>query len=110
MIPSDSHAPSRPPTVPPDAVWKGLVASARAAGRLGESDSEVAAPYGFTTRVVAQWREIREQEKRLAVWQRLSWRAALASLALSGLVAVSQQSTWSGDDRPLLEPPAFEIP
>lgn len=112
MIPSDSPAqdPSRRPVVPPETVWQRLVNSARVTGRFGGSELDEAAPYGFATRVVAQWREIREQEKRLAIWQRLSWRAALASVALSGLVVVSQRGTWSGDDRPLLEPPAFEIP
>jgi hypothetical protein len=61
-----------------DRQWQKLVAAARRAG----DDGEVAAPYGFATRVVAQ---ALARPRPVGAWiERYSWRA----LGISCLVAV----------------------
>jgi hypothetical protein len=94
----------------PDPVWNRLTTAAKA--RLhqpSEPDrSPEIAPLGFSTRVVALWREAREADRRLALWQRISWRAAFASIALCGLVDVAQRT--SGNPGALLEAPSLELP
>ena len=47
---------------------------------------DVAAPFGFATRVSARWRELRAGEV-YAAWERLSLRAALASSVVALVVA-----------------------
>ncbi|MFI5357883.1 MAG: hypothetical protein ACHQ4G_11160 [Opitutales bacterium] len=63
---------------PKDKIWQRLVAAAR----LAADDRDMAAPYGFATRVVAQaW-----SERRLA--RSLVERFSLQALGVSCLVAV----------------------
>jgi anti-sigma-K factor RskA len=100
--PGDGRA-SGPPA------WNRLAAAARKARAEAGAGREDAAPYGFSTRVVALWRQAREEERRLALWQRLSWRAAFASLALCAIVVVAGRQEVA-DDRPLLEPPSISLP
>ena len=94
----------------PHPAWPRLTAAARAAQPAVAAGGDDAAPYGFSTRVVARWRQLREEEQRLAVWQRVSWRAAFASLALGAMVVVSQSGGAGASDLPLLEPPSFTLP
>jgi hypothetical protein len=64
------------------------------------------APYGFATRVVAQWRQARRDEA-LRRWSFWSLRAALGSVAVCGLLAVLSSRE---DDSPiLLSPPPAEF-
>ena len=89
----------------PDVIWNRLTAARKA--RRSQAGNE-SAPFGFATRVVALWRETREADRRLALWQRVSWRAAIASLALCGLVALAQRTGTSHSL--LLEPPSLDLP
>jgi anti-sigma-K factor RskA len=91
----------------PDLIWNRLTAARKARPAQAEAGNETA-PFGFATRVVALWRETREADRQLALWQRVSWRAAIASLALCGLVALAQRAGTSSDT--LLEPPALDLP
>lgn len=93
----------------PHSAWPHLTAAARAA-RTAAAAREEEAPYGFSTRVVSRWRQAQEADRRLALWQRLSWRAAFASLALCAVVAVSQRSRPGAAEGVLLEPPALSFP
>jgi anti-sigma-K factor RskA len=95
------------PAGPP--AWNRLAAAARKARAEAGADRDEAAPFGFSTRVVALWRQAREEERRLALWQRVSWRAAFASLALCAVVAVAGRQEVA-QDRPLLEPPSISFP
>jgi hypothetical protein len=94
----------------PHPAWPRLTAAARTARQAAAAARDDAAPYGFSTRVVARWRQVREEEQRLALWQRVSWRAAFASLALGAMVVVSQGGGAGAADHPLLEPPSFNLP
>lgn len=63
-------------------------------------------PFGFTIKVVAQWR-VMQRDAALRRWSFISLRAALGSAALCGLVAVFH---FSKEDSPILfEPPASEF-
>ncbi len=115
MTPFDPEFQPRPPrpgpqTPAPGAAWQRLAAGARIVRRERDSVRDSAAPFGFAARVVARWREIREQESRLALWQRISWRAAVASLALTAVVVFMQRGLWTAAERPLLEPPVITFP
>jgi hypothetical protein len=65
-----------------DGSWTGLANR----HRRSNEHREDAAPFGFSARVAAQWREIRRGEV-FAAWERLSWRAALASSVVAVVVA-----------------------
>ena len=101
---SDRGLPAAPP------VWHRLTSAARAAREAAAVGRDDSAPFGFSTRVVALWRQAREEERRLALWQRLSWRAAAASLTLCAVLAVAQRGTEAAGNPPLLEPPAITFP
>jgi hypothetical protein len=102
--PSDRELPVAPPA------WRRLASAARAERRQASARKDDAAPFGFSTRVVALWRQARDEERRLALWQRLSWRAAFASLALCAMVAVAQRGGGADSELPLLQPPAIAFP
>jgi hypothetical protein len=88
-------------------VWQRLIAIARATRFERQIDpSSEAAPFGFVTRVLAQVREAREAERRLALWQRIAWRSAFASMLLCGLVFLGQRSNTAGES--LIVPPAID--
>ncbi len=89
--------------------WTRVASHARTArtARTARPEPDAAAPFGFATRLAAQWAAVRESERRLALWQRLSWRAALASLALGAAVVLTQRTPQRG---PLLEAPAIPLP
>jgi hypothetical protein len=57
-------------------------------------------PFGFATRVVAQWRAARRDES-LRRWANWSFRTALASMAACALLALVQTSR---NDRSILLP------
>jgi len=96
------------PPAPP--AWQRLMAAAREA-RSEAPRRDDSAPYGFSTRVVALWRQAQEEERRLALWQRLSWRGAFASLTLCALVVVAQRGSGAQHgDQLLLEPPTIVFP
>lgn len=102
---SDREVSAAPPA------WHRLTTAARAARETTALGRDDAAPYGFSTRVVALWRQTREEERRLALWQRLSWRAAFASLTLCAVLAVTQRGSGPATGNPpLLEPPAITFP
>src|SRR5262249_41164062 len=75
--------------------WKKLTTRAREAPALAES-----MPYGFATRVVAQWRAL-PQEDLQEIWQRLTYRGlAIAAAILMAFLAYGYQSVsnvGSGD-------------
>jgi hypothetical protein len=64
------------------------------------------APYGFATRVVAQWRQARRDEA-LRRWSFWSLRAALGSVAVCGLLAVL--SSRENNSQILVPPPSAEF-
>jgi hypothetical protein len=77
--------------------WESLVAGiTRETTPLGDG-----APYGFATRVVAQWRQARRDEA-LRRWSFWSLRAALGSVAACGLLLVLSSRQ---NDAPILLPP-----
>lgn len=105
--PAADHGQPVAPCAPP--AWQRLIAAARVTRGAGPSRDDTS-PFGFSTRVVAQWRRVQEEERRLVLWQRLSWRAALASLTLCALVVVAQRGARPAPDRLLLEPPSITFP
>ena len=76
-----------------NAKLKKLIAIARKAHapsrQLAEED--VQAPFGFATRVIAQWSEESKQE-RGRVWERLCWWGAATSVAICLVVFVQQHA------------------
>lgn len=100
----------RGPWHSPAKSWDRVVAAARAVGRSAENGRDDTAPFGFSTRVTALWRHARDEERRLAMWQRLSWRAAAMSVVLCAAVAWAQRSDFISPGEPLIEPPAFAFP
>jgi hypothetical protein len=99
-----SGGPAGPPA------WCRLVSAARTVREAGGEQEDESAPLGFSTRVVARWREVREEERRLALWQRLSWRAAFAAMIVTGAVALSARGGGDGESGPLLQPPSLALP
>lgn len=95
------------PPAPSEMMWSRLTAAARAA-REAQPVEEETAPYGFATQVIARWQEMRAAEQRLALWQRVSWRVAFASLAAYGVLALSP--VGKSASRGLLEPPPLPWP
>jgi hypothetical protein len=91
----------------PDPIWSRLAGAARARLRATAADEDTS-PLGFSTRVAAAWREARESDRRLELWQRVSWRGALASAVLCLGVALTQRQ--AGDDRVMIEAPDLEFP
>jgi len=89
--------------------WQRLAAAARTA-KSAVARREEASPFGFSKRVLALWRQAREEERRLALWQRVSLRTAFATVTLSALAVVATTGRAQPDGRPLLEPPAFFVP
>ncbi len=87
--------------------WQRLAADARSA-RKNAPAADDGAPFGFASRVVAMARELRERESRLALWARVAWRAAFASLALCGIAFVAE--TRVASSQPLISPPALPLP
>jgi hypothetical protein len=69
-------------------------------------ESRLLAPFGFATRVVAQWRAARRDES-LRRWASWSLRTAMASVAACALLAFLQ--TWRAGSilLPLPEPPSL---
>ena len=108
--PDSPQTPSerKPAAVPP--AWRRLVVAAQAARQQASAGRDDAAPFGFSTRVVARWRQARDEERRLALWQRLSWRAAFASLTLCAAVVVAQRGGPGASAPPLLQPPSIDLP
>jgi len=56
----------------------------------GEAPENSAAPFGFTTRMVAEWQAWRRDGARrraLAAWERMSLRAAVCGVAAAAVVA-----------------------
>lgn len=64
------------------------------------------APYGFATRVVAGWREMRRNEA-LRRWSFWSLRAALCSVAVCGLVIFLDSR--ENDSQLLVQPPSADF-
>ena len=72
------------------------------AARAGAPDLSSAAPFGFATRVVAQWQK-NPEPSLITLWQRLSLRVlGVMTLILIGLAAYGAL-TANGDNS--LEPP-----
>jgi hypothetical protein len=90
--------------------WDRVVAAARAVSRSAESGQEETAPFGFSTKVTALWRHARDEDRRLALWQRVSWRAAAMSVVLCAAMAWTQRGNFAAPAEPLVEPPAFAFP
>ncbi len=91
--------------------WVSLVtASRQAADPADAQTTNDDAPFGFATRVVAQWRDRRRNEQ-LAVWQRWSLRAAACSVALLVIAVASGIREQSTETASLLLPiPSLELP
>ena len=64
------------------------------------------APFGFATRVVAQWRQARRDET-LRRWSFWSLRAALCSAAVCGLVMVL--TSRENESSILVQPPSADF-
>ena len=64
------------------------------------------APYGFSTKIVAQWR-VMQRDAVLRRWSFLSLRAALGSAALCGIIVVFH--SMKEDPKTLIEPPSVEF-
>jgi hypothetical protein len=63
-------------------------------------------PFGFSTRVVAQWREIQRCET-LRFWSRWSLRAAISSVAVCAVVAMF--GSLADDSPGLFQPPSADF-
>ena len=91
--------------------WDKVLHGAKAEGLKPKSrptDNDEA-PFGFATRVVAQWIESR-RDAVLAVWRRWSWTAAACSVALAAVsLFFVPPATPSADDM-LIPTPELEIP
>lgn len=82
--------------------WESIAAGiASETGPVGDG-----APFGFATRVVAQWRQTRRDEA-LRRWSFWSLRAALCSVTICGLVVVL--STRENDSSILVQPPSADF-
>ncbi len=92
-----------------DAIWSRLAARARRSAVSTEPAAEETAPFGFATQVVAHWQAARAFDQRLALWQRVSWRAALASMVACGALMASPFGKTSVSS-PLLQPPPLPWP
>ena len=64
------------------------------------------APFGFATRVVAQWRQARRDET-LRRWSFWSLRAALCSAAVCGLVVIL--TSRENESSILVQPPSADF-
>ncbi|HYR59332.1 MAG TPA: hypothetical protein VEO95_11900 [Chthoniobacteraceae bacterium] len=72
---------------------------AAAAARRAHDDRPARAPFGFATRVVAQWQDAPAQSLA-AVWQRLAWRVlGGVAAALAAMIAID--AAFSAPDDPL---------
>lgn len=78
--------------------WERLVAQLPPDER--QTDSQL--PFGFSTRVVAQWRAARRDES-LRRWVKWSFRTALASMAACALLTLVQTHRDSSILMPLPE-------
>ena len=94
------------PTPPADAPWEKVAAATRA-DRAARGNADEQAPFGFSTRIVAAWQEIRRNE-RAALWAKWSLRAAFCSMAIAALVVALQRP--ERNDTALLPLPAYELP
>ena len=74
------------------------------AARRAESAPSDEAPFGFATRVVAQWQAHPEPSLAL-LWQRLAWRV-LGAMALVLVTLAAYDALSMGSDAPL--PPPVE--
>ncbi len=88
----------------PADLWKKLSSAARA----GTPAADEAAPFGFSTRVVARWQELRREEASMKLWQRLAWRTFAGAFLLTGMVLV--QDMVRPPDGPLLNAPSVDLP
>ena len=78
-----------------DRRWK-LAAAAQREVDMAEPE---AAPYGFATRVVAQWRSGSAELPLAVIWQRLAWRIlGGVATALALVVAVHVTLDTDGDE------------
>ena len=84
--------------------WERVAAAHRDA--LSGAEQDLTPPLGFSTRVVARWAELRENE-RVCFWARWSLRAALCGTAAACLVLLLARHQ---DRQPLLTPPALDLP
>jgi len=68
-----------------------LITAARKAQAPPLTQSDLPAPFGFSTRVAARWTVTRGRSNWAELWERLCWWGAGASVAVC-LVAASYQS------------------
>jgi hypothetical protein len=81
--------------------WQTLIAQARTAPMEA---TDLSAPLGFATRVVAQWKAAQENPT-FAFWQRWSLRGACAAMMAYALVA-----TWSAGNPAPESIPVLDVP
>lgn len=94
------------PAPPADAAWEKVAAATRSS-RAEQGRASEQAPYGFSTRIVAAWQELRRNE-RAALWAKWSLRAAFCSIAIAAVVVALQRPAQN--DGALLPLPSYELP
>lgn len=82
--------------------WESIVAGITSeTAPLGDG-----APYGFATKVIAQWRQA-QRDEALRRWSFWSLRAALCSVAICAVVMVF--SSRENDSSILVQPPSADF-
>lgn len=89
--------------------WDKVLRGAKAEGLQPASRSREneSAPFGFSTRVVAQWIDSR-RDAALALWRRWSWSAAACAMVLA-VGSVFMVPSHPDEDM-LIPTPELEIP
>jgi hypothetical protein len=95
------------PHDPRTAAWE-QAAVARRSALSRPPGGEDGAPFGFATRVVSAWQELRRNE-RAALWAKWSLRAAFCSMTVAAAVILLQQGS-PGPAGEILPVPAYEMP
>lgn len=88
-----------------DRRWK-LAATAR---READATEPQDAPFGFATRIVAQWRSAKGELPLAVIWQRLAWRV-LGGVATALALVIAMHVTLDADGDELAPDVADTIP
>ncbi len=93
---------------PPETPWERLVHARHASLPV---TPEECPPPGFTTRVVARWAEMKQNEQA-RLWSRWSWRAALGGVLAAALMSLFTQPRAEASPLqvPEIELPSFTTP
>lgn len=94
---------------PQETPWDRIVAARHRSS--GTATEEEVAPPGFSTRIVAHWAELRQNEQ-VRLWSRWSWRAALGGALAALLVTFFSPAPTQAVPlpAPVIELPSFPAP